>query len=78
MSYCMDCKRIDYYEGTCSYCQSANIKELKIKTPVNVIGTKIKGRVLKIKDKTINILCMGQGKTKTIREYQADELRKIL
>lgn len=78
MSYCMDCRRIDDHKGTCSYCKSASIKRLKIKTPVNVIGTKIKGNVLNVKDQVVNILCKGEGNSKQIRQYQADQLRKIL
>lgn len=78
MNFCMDCRRVGDYEETCTYCQSDDIKKLKVKTPVNVIGTKIKGRVFNVKEDIINILCVGDGKSKQIREYEANRLRKIL
>lgn len=78
LSYCVDCRRISYFYGICSYCQSNNIKDINRKTPVNVIGTKIKGRVLNVKDEMVNILCIGQGKVKSIKQFEVEKLRKIL
>ncbi|KXG77475.1 acylphosphatase [Thermotalea metallivorans] len=76
--YCMDCRRIAGFNGVCSYCQSQNIKELAKKSPVNVIGTKIKGKVMNAKDHRVDILCVDEGNIKTIRQFEVEKLRKIL
>lgn len=78
LSYCVECKRISYFNETCSYCKSNNIKDINRKTPVNVIGTKTKGRVLNVKDGIVDILCIGQGKVKSIKQFEVEKLRKIL
>ncbi|MBU5437311.1 hypothetical protein KQI42_04780 [Tissierella sp. MSJ-40] len=78
MNYCVNCRRIDYYDGVCSYCQSDNIKTLETKAPVNVIGTKTKGRVLNVKGQMVNIICVSEDKSKYLRECEAQELQKIL
>ncbi len=78
LSYCVKCRRISYFRGTCSYCQSDSIKPINRKAPVNVIGTKIKGKVLNVKAGMVDILCVGEGNVKLIRQYEAEKLRKIL
>lgn len=79
LSYCSDCRRISNFNGVCSYCQSPNIKELKRKAPVSVIGAKIKGDVLNIKGKTVEIICIEAGKNqKSLKKFDADKLVKVL
>jgi len=78
LNYCVECRRISYFNETCSYCQSSNIKAIDRKTPVNVIGTKIKGRVMNVKNGIVDILCTGQGSKKTIKQIEIENLRKIL
>lgn len=76
--YCIDCKRISPESGECSYCKSVNIKELVKNAPVNVIGSKTKGRVLKIKDGMVQVLVKDEGNNSSIKEYEASKIRKIL
>lgn len=77
--YCLDCKRIFGTGEKCSYCGGENIKGLAAKAPVNVLGSKLKGNVLSTNGDMINVLIRGEGKNnKTIREYSADQLKKIL
>jgi hypothetical protein len=77
LSYCSDCRRISDFNGVCSYCQSTNVKELKRKAPVGVMGAKIKGTVFNVQDKTVEIVYQ-EGKTKSLRKFEADKLIKIL
>lgn len=78
LNYCVDCRRISYFDGTCSFCQSDDIKFIDKKAPVNVIGTKIKGRVMNERDGMVDILCVGVDNEKSIRQYEMESLRKIL
>lgn len=78
LNYCVECRRISYFNEICSYCQSNDIKDINRKAPVNVIGTKIKGRVMNAKDGMVDILCTGEGNIKSIRQFEAENLRKIL
>ncbi|MCC5912271.1 MAG: hypothetical protein JJT76_17790 [Clostridiaceae bacterium] len=78
LHYCMDCRRIASFNEGCTYCESENIKGLTKKAPVNVIGTKVKGNVFNSNGETVNLICVGPDKEKTIREYEADQLQKIL
>ncbi|ABW18580.1 conserved hypothetical protein [Alkaliphilus oremlandii OhILAs] len=78
LAYCKDCRRISYFNEMCTYCQSNDIKAVDKKAPVNIIGTKVKGRVLNAKDGMVDILCASEGNTKSIRQIEAERLRKIL
>lgn len=78
LSYCVDCKRIAEFNGNCSYCQSQNIKEITKKTPVNVIGTKIKGRVLDVKDQTVKIIYVDENKNTLVKDFEVEKLKKVL
>ncbi|GAB6179256.1 hypothetical protein JCM14036_05750 [Desulfotomaculum defluvii] len=78
LSYCVDCKRIASFAGECTYCQSQNIKQLTRKTPVNVIGTKIKGRVLNVKDQMVEILYIDENKNTFVKPFEAEKLKKVL
>jgi hypothetical protein len=62
----------------CGFCGSEYVNELVIGAPVNVIGTKLKGRILKIKDNTARLLIRDEGNNKLIREYAGEKLRKVL
>jgi hypothetical protein len=77
--YCLDCKRIIGSDDKCSYCSGENFKELNSKTPVSVLGSKLKGNVLSTKDDTIRVLIRGEGKNNnTIKDYKAEQLKKVL
>ncbi|AUS96938.1 hypothetical protein CDQ84_02220 [Clostridium thermosuccinogenes] len=78
LNYCLDCKRIFTQKETCEYCSSVNIRELAKNAPVNVIGSKLKGRVLNAKQGMVQVLFTEQGNTKTIREYEPSKIRKVL
>ncbi len=76
--YCKECKRVIENDKVCDYCKSDNLKQLTIKAPVNVIGTKIKGKVLKIKDGKVNILVKNESNDKVLKEYDPEQLKKLL
>jgi hypothetical protein len=76
--YCNECKRVISSSDSCSYCGSIYINELAVGAPVNVIGTKLKGRVLKINGNTARLLIRDEGNNKFIREYEEKNLRKVL
>ncbi|WP_315119600.1 hypothetical protein [uncultured Clostridium sp.] len=76
--YCTECKRVINSGEKCNYCNGENIKDLSYGTPVNVIGTKTKGRVLKIKDNVVRLLVRDEYNNKFIKEYESGQLRKVL
>lgn len=76
--YCGDCKRVVTSSESCSYCSSSLINELSVGASVNIIGTKMKGKVLKVKDNIVRILIRDEGNNKLIKEYGGDKLRKVI
>lgn len=65
-------------ETQCTYCGSNEINRLLQGTAVNVIGTKEKGKVFKITDEIVKIIITDLAKNKVIREYKAEQLKKIV
>lgn len=78
INYCLDCRGIFTSVDECSYCKSKSFKELKKDSPVNVIGSKLKGRVLQTKGNMVKILVMDESKNTAIKEYEYSKLRKVL
>lgn len=76
--FCLDCKRIIECEEKCNYCNGENIEELEVGSPVSIIESKVKGKVLKIKNDTVRVLVAPTTKDKYIKDYSADKLRKVL
>ncbi|MCM8710887.1 hypothetical protein M2651_07595 [Clostridium sp. SYSU_GA19001] len=76
--YCNECKRVIGNSDCCSFCNSSYVSELVVGVPVNVIGTKLKGKVLKIKDGTVRLLIRDESNNKFIRDYEGEKLRKVL
>lgn len=76
--YCLDCKRVFKSSSECCYCKSFSIKELSKNAPINVIGSKIKGRVLKINQDDVSIRFISENKEHLIREFDPDKIRKVL
>lgn len=76
--YCLDCQRVFQAKDNCQYCKSVNVKELKKGTSVNVIGTKSKGQIFKVKDDVVSLILITEAKERVIKEYKVDNLRKIL
>jgi hypothetical protein len=76
--YCLDCKRIFATSNGCTYCQSQSIKPLVKSTPVNVIGTKTKGNVLKIKGDMVHLLLVDEKNNRYIKGFQVDHIKKVL
>lgn len=76
--YCNECKRVIGSSDSCNYCNNNYVSELEVGSPVNVIGTKLKGKVLKVKDNTVRLLIRDESNNKFIREYEGEKLRKIL
>jgi len=54
------------------------VNELNIKAPVNVLGTKVKGRVYKLLQEGIEVLIVDEQQNKAIKEFSASKLRKVL
>ena len=78
LNYCVDCRKVASFNDGCSFCQSQNIKELVRNAPVNVVGTKLKGRVMKVKDDMVHILFVDEGKKKVIQPFESIKVQKIL
>ncbi|QEK13003.1 hypothetical protein FQB35_12105 [Crassaminicella thermophila] len=76
--YCTECRRIEKNDSKCGFCESQQIKPLNIGAPVNVIGTKQKGRVFKINDDAVKLIVVNEAKEKLIKDYKHDEIQKIL
>lgn len=77
ISYCKQCRRVFREDGNCPYCESSG-KAMKKNSPVNVIGTKIKGNIFKVKEESISVIITLEDKTKVIKEYSIEKLRKII
>lgn len=78
LNFCLDCKRIFSPSQECSYCKSNNIKELGEKAPVNVIGSKLKGRVLKVSQGIARVIVIDEKKNSSIKEFEVSKIRKVL
>ncbi|QZY53910.1 hypothetical protein [Crassaminicella profunda] len=75
--YCTECRRVEKDSNKCGACNSERIKLLKVGAPVNVIGTKQKGKIFKIKEDGVDLLIINQAKEKTIKGYKHEEIQKI-
>ncbi|MCX7922628.1 MAG: hypothetical protein N3B21_11565 [Clostridia bacterium] len=78
LNYCLDCRRIFDSDEECIYCKSQSIKALVKKAPINIIGTKLKGRVLTISQGIVQVLFTGEKRVKTIKQFEASKLKKLL
>ncbi|OPJ55398.1 hypothetical protein [Alkalithermobacter paradoxus] len=76
--YCMDCKRVFNNSSECTYCSCNNVKKLNQNAPVNVIGSKIKGRILKAKSDNVRLIYVDSHKNTIIKDFDVDKIRKIL
>ncbi|WP_138202816.1 hypothetical protein [Haloimpatiens lingqiaonensis] len=76
--YCNDCKRVFKNADKCDFCNSFYVKELKVGKSVNVIGTKQKGKVLKIKGDDVTLILIDEMNNKYTKDYKVEELRKVL
>lgn len=76
--YCSDCKRVFNNADKCEFCGSFYVKELKVGKSVNVMGSKQKGKVLKVKGENITLILIDEMNNKYTKDYKAEELRKIL
>ncbi|WP_125152512.1 hypothetical protein [Clostridium rectalis] len=76
--YCVHCKRVIQNTDKCNFCNEENIKELNYGAPVNIIGSKIKGKVLKIKGNVVRLIVRDEMNIKSIKEYEFEKLRKVL
>ena len=76
--YCLDCKRVFKNEEACQYCNSINVKDIKKNTPINVLGTKQKGRVMKVLDGGAKVILVNEANEQLIKEFKAEELKKVL
>lgn len=78
LMYCVDCHRIFANANDCEYCHSHNIKELRRGTSINVIGTKIKGKVYNYKKNLVSVILLTEDYQRVIKIYDAKKIKKIL
>lgn len=76
--YCEKCKRVIENFNQCDYCKTSDIKELKVGTSVNILGTKQKGKVFKIDNDKVKLIVIDEAKNRLIKEYEAVQLKKVL
>jgi len=76
--YCKNCKRVIASETQCVYCGHSEVNKLMQGTSVNIIGTKQKGKVFKISDEIVKVIIFDLAKNKIIKEYEAQQLKKIV
>jgi RNA polymerase subunit RPABC4/transcription elongation factor Spt4 len=76
--YCKKCKRVITSETQCEYCGSSEVNKLMQGTSVNIIGTKEKGKVLKICNEIVKVIVIDAAKNKIVKEYKAQQLKKII
>jgi hypothetical protein len=76
--YCVDCKRIVSSKEKCNYCNGSYLKEIVQGSPVNVIGTKQKGKVLKVEEDSVKLIVIDEAKNRLIKEYKIQEIQKVL
>ncbi|MGL4655215.1 MAG: hypothetical protein ACRCWM_04915 [Sarcina sp.] len=78
LNYCSSCSRVfDSKADFCPHCESIYFSELKKNAPVNVIGSKVKGRLFKVTGETALLIVITENKEKLLKEYPIKELRKI-
>lgn len=75
--FCKQCRGIFMEGHTCKCALEGSMKELMRGSPVNVIGTKLKGKVYRIKNDGIEVLLIG-NKNRNIKTYSTNQLKKIL
>lgn len=76
--YCTKCKRVIANEIQCDYCGHNEVSRLMQGTSVNIIGTKEKGKVFKISDEIVKVIVIDLAKNKLVKEYKAEQLKKIV
>ena len=76
--YCKKCKRVITNETQCDYCGHSEVNRLMQGTSVNIIGTKEKGKVFKISDEIVKVIIIDLAKNKIVKEYKAQQLKKIV
>lgn len=76
--YCSSCRRVLNEQGKCNYCEGMDVRELAIGAPVNIIGSKLKGNVLKVSGNSVKLVIKDESNNKFLREYEADKIRKIM
>lgn len=76
--YCKECRRIEKDDKKCDFCSSEKVKPLKVGDPVNIIGTKQKGKVFKMKEDEVKLLIINAAKEKVIKGHKYEEIQKVL
>lgn len=78
LMYCVDCQRIFASSNNCEYCHSYNIRELRRGTSINVLGTKIKGKVYNYKNNLVSVILLTEDHQRVIKVYDTKKIKKIL
>ncbi|MGL4737892.1 MAG: hypothetical protein ACRCW2_10600 [Cellulosilyticaceae bacterium] len=74
--FCEACKQIFKSSDACR-CDGKIIKPVKLGTPVNIVGTKLKGKIYRMKEDALDVL-ITSTKNKGIQTYPIDQVRKVL
>lgn len=75
--FCNECKKVFTQGNGCNCQKEGCIKEIKLGTPVNIIGTKLKGKIYKIKGDVLDVV-ITSNKNRYIKQYKVEEVRKVL
>lgn len=75
--YCSECSRVFKGDYNCPHCNGEGVT-LKKNSPVNVIGTKVKGRIFNCDDEKVSLIVRTEDNSRVIKEYLVNNLRKIL
>ncbi|WP_373898868.1 hypothetical protein ACER0A_004605 [Haloimpatiens sp. FM7315] len=76
--YCEKCKRVLNKNEKCDFCGSEDVKELKVGKSVNVLGSKQKGKFLRVKGEIVSLIITDEMNNKLLKDYNYKELKKIL
>ncbi|WP_053984432.1 hypothetical protein [Niameybacter massiliensis] len=74
--FCNVCRKVFHEENACT-CEANDIKQVKLGTPVNVIGTKLKGKVYRIKNDVLELV-ITSSKDRYIKPCKLEDVRKII
>ena len=78
LNYCLSCAQIfDDKEEFCPHCESIHFSVLKKNAPVNVIGSKVKGKFFKSVNENALLIVINADKEKILKEYPIKNLKKI-
>ncbi|MGL4742169.1 MAG: hypothetical protein ACRC41_15440 [Sarcina sp.] len=78
LNSCSSCARVfKLSEAQCPYCGNSKFILVKKDSPVNVLGTKLKGRIFKKFDENVLLIINTESNEKVLKEFKINQLKKI-